>query len=479
MKRCMLVIFALWISLSSHFSAFASSIQLQNEMENQVGNKSPRVSLLECGPMIPVLRKTGGGLIDPISEISDPAQWVTAMIQLFKNISSGDQFDCMMRYAREYISYSIFGNHGLEIIHAAYKAARADIETSLRQSESTGAFKWPHQNLFQAYMGHLFFPVQCEDLYEPQAALELREHLQNMLAIAAYYKNTLAQRYMVEILPLFESHQGAQSESPKATSRKRERKETPFERYFGSEADGQLDDYTVKLKDMSVVPLYFCGLLNTMQGNMPLASSCFKSGYEMKDSRCTSRYVQSLKKGEFRERILGELFLLHTGFAYLQQARALGDREKRIEAYCKAGDEGIAEGYRSAGFLALKGTAQQKAKAYGYFLLAARYHILDAYDNLVEILIEEKNYEEAKVALRLKGDCGDTDGYLKLGDQLLTEGDVAEALKWYEKAGMRGFENLHRVAPEIWNQERIEQMRSAFLHERYTYLLRSIKDEVV
>lgn len=394
--------FLLLISSSSLFCSHAQYLLCTETSPHE----EKANDLLHCHPIAPVLVLSDGGPVDPISQLRDVREWTKSLLKLVQEVDSDAKFVRTVRYARECLSYNILGNNCLHELRRQCLRVASLMVAALKNKESICLFQWPHQKVFQAFMGHLFFPVQLEDLAEAPTALQQREHLQNMLAISACYKNTLAQRHMVDILSLFETEQ----DEGKKGKKKRERI-NQFETYFGAEGQAQLDAYCVNLKEAKGVPLYFCGLLNIMEGNIPLSQGCFNAGAGEKDARCMVRQVMNLKLGAVRDKVVQELEGMHPGLAAFVKASAPGDRDARLLLYCQAGEQGVAEGYKAAGILAQSGGKDRRPQARRFFLLAARHHILDCWDKVAELALEEGNAELATQALKAKGECGDADGF--------------------------------------------------------------------
>ncbi len=103
--------------------------------------------------------------------INDSDYWKTKVLPTFLSMKDDGEFDDYVRRIREELSYGVV-NEGtpycfvsdetLEAIKEIFDGAQADLEQVLEVWTSIKHVKWSCQTKFQAFMGHLFFPAQCD-----------------------------------------------------------------------------------------------------------------------------------------------------------------------------------------------------------------------------------------------------------------------------------------------------------------------------
>ena len=469
-------------------------------MEGQVKRtelKTERKRIAEYTPSLSILKKlvpdkelvTAAESLSNSTASQNPScqeflslsQWGSNIVQLMLKASSDEELCNLLQYAREYVSYFPWPLEELDLFERFLVEGREKLEGTLEQSNSAEKCRWPHQNRFEAFMGHLFFPVQCEFLFEVQEGLQLREHMQNLLAIAASYKNTLAQRHMVDIIGLYEEDEQEESDSYEIQSQKRKHVSSPFGDYFGADAQGQFDDYTAQYENaLAGRPYYFCGLLNTMNNNYRRALACFKAGCEAQDPWSTYRFVRELHDEDERRSVKEKLALLHSGLAKFVEGENVENHDvQRVADYEAAGKAGIAEGYRKAAILCSVSSSVLNDQAYIYYCLAAQHHILEAFDSVAEILLKDNQKGEAQEAYLLQARWGELQGYVKQGVLLLQEVNYSRALDSFKKAGLAGYsQRLLCASRNEQGDLPIEEVeREEFLkkEERLRFLLKKVK----
>lgn len=388
-------------------------------------------------------------------------QWPTQIVSYLQKARSNKEFNTIVCYVRNTLSYKIMDG---KYLHELYHQCKDMDDKCLEKRDILKICKWPHQTKTEALLGYIFFPIQFEDLAESLIGLQQREHLQDMLSISARFKNTLAQRHMIDILCLYnETDISEEIGSSDATSPS----DVAFEKYYGTEALNQLEQYTVNLKDVKNIPIYMCGLLNIMEGNIPLAKGCFKAGSSQKDPRCMMRYIMELKLGKYRDKLIENLKLIHPGYAAFVSASSPGDSKDRIKLYHQAGDLGVFEGYKIAGNLSSDNS--QKCEL---FLLGAQNHILECWDSLAKLY---QNSDDIRQVLRKKGEYGDEDGFVQLGEHLILRGQKDLGMFYYRQAGLQGLDKMIEQIDDLTLDYNILiKKRIEYCEKRLEYLLQNI-----
>lgn len=280
--------------------------------------------------------------------------------------------------------------------------------------------RWPHQSFKDAVMGHIFFPLQFELLYEAPSVLITRTSLQRLLAISASYGNTLAQILMKDV---FDTYRG----SSKAK----------FVDYFGLKAESQLSAYTCSIDPDPIVhkvPCYLGGLLSP---GSPLGRGYFEKGWvDYKDVRCGEYYISSLK-GSKRKEIWEGIAAVDPGLGLiLEQRYFVKDRAKRKELALEAATKyGNAEGYYVAGLLGM----EDRSFLLDCFLKAAE-PSTDMpgrpwlYNDIARIHLASGDRFRAIASYIRMAQLGATDGYLKAAELYYEDGNEEKAYEFFEKA---------------------------------------------
>lgn len=382
--------------------------------------------------------------------------------RVFEN---GKHFDSAKLFAlRTIISFQIPKTKEIVEIHDILlkEIERLSVAVSLFSSAELSYFKWPHQTDFQALMGHIFFPIQLE--YINETGVNLRKHVQDLLAISASYKNTLAQFEMKRILDMH---------SPSVEGEEID-ESSSFQDYFGEESALLLEKY--KKTD---APFYFGAFLDI---GSPASRGYFKKGWiKCKIPLCGSYYFHSLKKGIARNGISTEMMKIHKGIGYMLKQMEVdpllpNSRQTRIELYLKAGKHGIAEGYYSAGILAEADDRRTKLKtnpysSLEYYKLAADNNILRAYGKIAEIYLKKDEIEDAIEAYKEQGGRGEETGYREAGKLYLKLGKEKKAIKYFKKADLDGYYDRKLNAPPF-ECEKLKQKEEYKRKRRYEFLLK-------
>ena len=373
--------------------------------------------------------------------------WLPFMLQCLLGARTNEEFENLLRYMREYISYSNFDIPTLENIESSLNCSRTEIEKSLAIWTDIVHVKWPGQSHYQALLGHLFFPVQYENCYE---TLRL-DHLQALICISASHGNLLALYYATKLVELYaqDNHKTVTSVTTEALALVR----TCLER--GS------------------VPFYFAGLLCQSMNKAKKATELFKAGFEKaRHPLCGYRYAMSLRDVGLREGAIHRLQELSPALAQFAIVSFMDNTEPKVVGNEEAGNAGIAQGYLNAGIL-LEETDRERANE--LFLKSARCHLTTAFEKLADWY--EKNNDSAG----LKHLCqrwiheGDPLAFIKLGEHFLKNGSREEALQCFKQAGIRGIEKQIEYADSHEIRESIKPQLTAYAGSMITFIKLKIK----
>ena len=105
------------------------------------------------------------------------------MLERLTLAETNQELSRLIRSMRHYISYRRLTTQDCHFLKESCTVLKESLEKVLSLWTSLNQVTWPHQKSpFDAFMGHLFFPVQFEYLFETTARLQLRPHLQELLA---------------------------------------------------------------------------------------------------------------------------------------------------------------------------------------------------------------------------------------------------------------------------------------------------------
>ena len=335
-------------------------------------------------------------------------------VTLFLTCKTSKEFEELLLVVREKLSYNSLSYKELIMLKKAFEESKELFEKKLELWSSICLVKWSTQETkFQAFMGHLFYPVQFDSFFETSAGLLTREAMQYLISLSSFYGNISALCHLERILEMYD--------------------ESCMTEALRSFIDALVRGVPSELNE----PHYYCGLVCITKGRMGNAQEHFKIGCELGDVWSTYRYGLEFRGKEESKPIIETLKGMNFGLARLLLADLEVDSEKRKEIFLKAGNEGIAKGYYSAALLEADETVSCR-----YFLKSAEGFILAAYDDAAEMYLQDNNVEKAKETYIQKAEAGDLDGFVQCGDLCWGQDLDSEALDFYEKAGFRGYHRL-------------------------------------
>lgn len=373
--------------------------------------------------------------------------WLPFVVQLLIRSRSHEDIEDLICYMRNYISYTCLSNEQLDLIVTLLMQHKNEIEDSLRKWASASLVTWPQQTTFQAFMGHLFFPIQYDILYENTSQLKLREPLQYMLARSAYFGNLLALYYLADVLAVYSSY-GYGSKQPGDT----------LNCLKVSDKERILD--LKKADQQATLPPLYGGILLLELGHVLDAEALFQLGANRNHPECMYRLAMSIKipqgrvdLAERRSKVINQLMGIQEGLGHYAQALSQRAMEDRINENIKAGELGVTGGFHAAAVICEKRNMMSRAKE--LYTLSARNHLLSDYEKVAMLAKQEGNIEQMKEALLEWGQAGDSTGYVNLGEYILTtppnksfEEAMAyeEAMTYFQKAGLPGLECMIKHA---------------------------------
>ena len=133
--------------------------------------------------------------------------WLPYIIHRFTETTQNEDFENLVRYVREYISYGCFDIPTLENMINSFNCCNTRLEKALAAWTKISHVKWVGQTHFQAFMGHLFFPVQYEYNYE----IIREETLQELICISASFRNILSMYHATKLLELHSPNEESSS----------------------------------------------------------------------------------------------------------------------------------------------------------------------------------------------------------------------------------------------------------------------------
>ncbi len=371
--------------------------------------------------------------------------WVPYMIHRFCSAATNEEFENLIRYVRACISYSCLDNISLGSIVESFNDRKKDLEKSLEVWSGVVAVRWPGQTHYQAFIGHLFFPVQLEFNYE----VVRKDSMASRLCISAEHGNALAMCHALEILDLFTLKKAA----PDAANFK-----------------NPLIDFISSFADREDCPAYFAGLLCIALKKFNKANTHFKRGFEQNHAWSGFRYIMNLRNREVRQAQITRLTQLDSNLAKLANVSSEDDLFQRAKINQEVGEAGIPSGYFNAGVLLEDIDPQNAIEMYK---LAARSHIVSAYEKLVELYSKEEDFASAKKICENWIKTGDALAFVQLGELLITkEKKRKEGLSCFthDAAGIRGLEKCVEHAETFELREKLRQQLDAAINDRYAYV---------
>ncbi len=117
---------------------------------------------------------------------------VPYMIVSFMQATSDDEFEECLLDARKFLSYGYLDSCSLDSVLDSFKSSEKELQQALIRWTSCKKVGWPEQTLFDTFMGHLFFPLQYDYLFESTGVLNDRNYLSCLISTSAAFGNVLA-----------------------------------------------------------------------------------------------------------------------------------------------------------------------------------------------------------------------------------------------------------------------------------------------
>jgi len=278
----------------------------------------------------------------------------------------------------------------------------SDLEEKITKCSNLSFYKWPHQTIYQAFIGHLFYPISLEWMYEVPTVINDRRYIQDLLAISSSFENTIAKHFLAEVLYDYVSilEDGLEDfDENKISSSANSELYSEIKQFKES-----LEEIKKEYESSSNIPLYFASFILYNDSHLKL-------GYEKGDVHCTERYLyfkqkvseEKIEKLESMNKSRG-LLLRQKNFRELNLTRS-----DRISLCKQAGKLGNPEGYNIAAIL-----VDSNIKKLSYYLKAAYMGIYSRFEDVAE-LYSPATEMSIKMYLNL-GDCGSEYGYKKAAE---------------------------------------------------------------
>lgn len=381
--------------------------------------------------------------------------WLPLIGQRFMAADSNEKIQELISYVRAYISYSALTSDDLDIISGYFQVHRGELERCLIHWTSSVAVKWPHQSLFHAFMGHIFFPLQYELLYETTAILNTRESLQILITQAACYGNLLALYHAGEIIKFYILISPEKKEA--------DVKECSNGVDYLPEHAKKLFENVKNTTGSETLPPYFAGLLFMYLNNAAKATKLFYRGYELGAPLCVFRYALSLKNLEKRQPYIETLKRIDKALGLFAEDSPRMKFEERYQRAIESAQLGYEGGYHLAGVIAE--TKKRDKEAFRAFILASRHHILGDYEKVAQGFETQERISEMLKTFEIWGKAGDSRGYVKLGEWYLQEykkggeqKNKENAWRFFKQAGLRGLEKQIEHADTHEQREYFQKM---------------------
>lgn len=366
--------------------------------------------------------------------------WLPYVIQHFLEAKTNEDFENLVRYVREYLSYGCFDFPTLENILTRFDSCKSHLEKALACWTGIAQVRWSNQSHFDAFIAHLFFPVQYEYCYETPR----EESLHQLICISASRGNILAVCYALKLLELY----------------------SPDEDFLAR------DTFRLKiLERLSAIaeqkdcPHYFAGLLCISLNKHKQANAFFRDGFaSQKHSWCGYRYALSIRDACARAAAIEELKRMDTALALLAEVSFVEDPDRCVAINKELGKRGIPIGYYNAGMLLEQ---QQSSKALEMYTQAARHHIVSAFEKLAEACRKKADLDSLEAVCLSWGKAGDPVGFIKLGELLLEKGRRNDAMNCFKRAGIRGVEKLIEHADTYEAREKIKKQLIGYAESMY------------
>ena len=376
--------------------------------------------------------------VDLGKTVKDKEYWQRTVLPTLLRLKSDAEFTNYVLQVREELSYAILSDDMLETIKEIFDSAKEDLEKALDVWISINQVKWSCQNKFQAFMGHLFFPVQYDCDLVGSSLLSFSSYFQGLLGLASSYKNLLACHFVGEILETYR-----ETVCDESTQKL---KMIPClvisDKTIELLQDVDLDDSTKKMiKDAAesdpnagAEPHFYCSYLCRDWNSTFLHD---KLGHMQGNIACTFQYGKSLQDDQL-EKFIDEIKEKLPGMAMFLSASLEPNWDERLLVYEKAGDQGFIKGYEEVAWAASYWEKDLEKSLTFYLNVAERSKSLGVYNKIAKLALEKKDTDLAKKMYEKIGDLGNDQGYALLGTMLWDEENFEEAKKYYMKAGEFG-----------------------------------------
>jgi hypothetical protein len=320
---------------------------------------------------------------------------------------------------------------------------------------------WENQERgFDAFVSHLFFPMQLElSLDEIPTLLCSRLKLQKMLAISAGYGNPLGHYYFNTVLKFM--HQLIDENSEHDVSQD---STMPF-------LPDTISALVTRATSSTCGPAYFTALLCRELGEHESFTANLQIAFERKQPEAGFLLIPTLEGTSEKNSVFQKLETIHTGYAKLIEAQHCTDLEKKITLFEVAGSLGVPYGYRVAGDLWK--VRSHSEKALNAFINAAKQGFLSGYSEAAQLFLERNEFEKSAHMYALRGKHGAEDGYCKAGDICLSSNHQEDAQAYYLLADIIGYQQLEKVIFSSVASEYTEQTYKAKLSGHLRSLLAS------
>ncbi len=374
--------------------------------------------------------------------------WLPYTIQRFCLTKTNEGFENLVRYVREYLSYSHFDSLSLSNITDCFDTYKSKIERALNVWTNITYIRWPGQTFYQAFMGYLFLPVQYENNYEILSS----ETLQYLICISASFGNKLSMHYAIELLKLY----SLEEESP----------------LMGRPELQKASEILSSDLGLPNSPLYHTGLLCLCLGNTKQANQWFKKGFEeQKHAWCGYRHALCTRNTEAKKEIIQRLQELDPYLAQLAGESFIDDIAQRVALHLRCAQAGISGSYFTVGLLLEESNPSQAQEMYR---LAALHHVLSAYEKLAQLSSSSGESSGLKKIYQAWGLAGDPTGFVKLGELFLAQGDRGSAIRCFNRGGLRGIEKRIEFAATFEEAEEAKKKLRDYIKDMYQFVLAKI-----
>lgn len=387
--------------------------------------------------------------------------WVTYVTQLIKMAKTEAQLVEMTQYIREYISYSYMTHDNLTAIRDYLESKKADLERALEAWDSAQLIKWPHLTRFESWMGYIFYPLQYEYATESPLSLQIRIHMQLLLAISCSYNYTPSIVCMAHVFEHLSRNDYDEDISSLELVKK----------YFGKQ-QAKIVENSLKLPSelTTGLPPYFCGRLCLDENDSESADAWFSEGMKKNDILCTfecgTRTNNQQVRIECCSRLSQSANPIAKALAKIIASENSNSEEIKISLLEEAGALGLSYAFARAGDICARSPDNKlSVKAYQLYLLAAQNHVLEAYKNVAEFCMKRRDALEDK-------DSTTAQEYHKLAkDYLLLAANKGNTLAYFDLVNIYHKEGKAEKSALYWKLfnpeddiEKIKTLRSLIDH---------------